>query len=75
MGLTGMILRAQLQLIEVETAFIRQRTLRAPALADAMGIFDRAHDATYSVAWIDCLARGASLGRSVVFLGEHAESQ
>ncbi|MEM8754529.1 MAG: FAD-binding protein, partial [Pseudomonadota bacterium] len=29
-------------------------------------------DATYSVAWIDCLARGAARGRSLVHIGEHA---
>ncbi|MDH4318796.1 MAG: FAD-binding protein, partial [Desulfobulbaceae bacterium] len=29
---------------------------------------------TYSVAWIDCLAKAAHLGRSLVMLGEHGEN-
>ena len=29
-------------------------------------------DATYSAAWIDCLAKGRALGRSLIHLGEHA---
>ena len=72
MGLTGVIVRAAFGLIAVATAQIRQRTVRAPTLDDAFAIFDAAQDATYSVAWIDGLATGADLGRSVVFIGEHA---
>ncbi len=72
MGLTGVILRAALRLRPVETAWIRQITRPAASLKDAMDIFEDARDATYSVAWIDCLATGRNLGRSLVTLGEHA---
>ncbi len=72
MGLTGTILEATIRLIPVETGWIRQRTVVAPDLAAAIATFEAHDDTTYSVAWIDCLARGASLGRSLVFLGEHA---
>ena len=34
--------------------------------------FEAAQDATYSVAWIDCLGTGGSLGRSLLMVGEHA---
>jgi FAD/FMN-containing dehydrogenase len=71
MGLTGVILTVTLRLLRVETALIRQQTRRCPNLADAMAALEAARD-TYSVAWIDCLARGAALGRSLLFLGEHA---
>ena len=73
MGLTGVILRAAMRLLAVPSALIRQRGIRAPSLDAAIELFESSLGWTYSVAWIDCLARGASLGRSVVLLGEHAE--
>ncbi len=72
MGLTGIILRAGIRLSKVETAWIRQTTIATPNLKAAMNAFEAAQDATYSVAWIDCLGTGGNLGRSLVMLGEHA---
>ncbi len=72
MGLTGIITRAAIRLQPIETAWMRQTTHPAPNLKAAMDVFEASHDATYSVAWIDCLARGADLGRSLIMLGEHA---
>lgn len=72
MGLTGIIVRAALRLIPIETAWMRQRTVRARNLDAAMAAFEQSHDWTYSVAWIDCLARGRDLGRSAILLAEHA---
>ena len=72
MGLTGVILRAGLRLRRVETGWIRQETLPAPNLDAAIEAFEEGMDATYSVAWIDALASGPALGRSLVMLGEHA---
>jgi decaprenylphospho-beta-D-ribofuranose 2-oxidase len=72
MGLTGVILRAAIRLQKVESGWIRQRSIPAPNLAAAMRAFEENTDATYSVAWIDCLAKGADLGRSIILTGEHA---
>ena len=72
MGLTGIILRAAIRLRRVETAWIRQTTIAAPNLKAAITASEAARDATYSVAWIDCLGTGENLGRSLVMLGEHA---
>ncbi len=72
MGLTGIIVRAAFRLMRVESGWIRQTSVAAPNLAAAMETFEASADATYSVAWIDCLARGADLGRSILLLGEHA---
>jgi decaprenylphospho-beta-D-ribofuranose 2-oxidase len=72
MGLTGAILDATIRLRPVETGWLRQRTTVAPDLDAAMAALAESAGATYSVAWIDCLARGAALGRSVVYTAEHA---
>jgi FAD/FMN-containing dehydrogenase len=72
MGLTGVVLRAAITLMRVESGWIRNRTLRAPDLDAAIAAFEGNMDAPYSVAWIDSLARGAARGRAIVHLGAHA---
>ena len=72
MGLTGVILRAAFRLRPVESAWIRQTTIPAANLDDAMSLFETHAAASYAVAWIDCLAPAENLGRSLVMLGEHA---
>jgi decaprenylphospho-beta-D-ribofuranose 2-oxidase len=75
MGLTGVILAVTLRLLRVETAMIRQETRRCANLFDVMAAFEETRAWTYSVAWIDCLAKGTALGRSLLFLGEHARRE
>ena len=74
MGLTGVIVRAAIRLRKISSAWIRQRTLVASNLKHVIDIFENSHDATYSVAWIDCLKKGSALGRSLVMLGEHLDA-
>jgi decaprenylphospho-beta-D-ribofuranose 2-oxidase len=72
MGLTGVILSASVRMIPVETTSIRQETRRAGNLAEAMELFEQSQSWTYAAGWFDCLARGGRLGRSLIYLGEHA---
>ncbi|MEM9147453.1 MAG: FAD-binding oxidoreductase [Pseudomonadota bacterium] len=73
MGLTGIILRAQIALQPVESAWIRETVVPASGLDALMASFDAAAETTYSVAWVDALAQGADLGRGLLLLGEHAK--
>ncbi len=73
MGLTGVVLEATMRLIKVETATMRVDSERLPDLDTLMTrMVESDKDHRYSVAWIDCLARGRSLGRSILEFGEHA---
>ena len=72
MGLTGMVLRLTLQLKRIETAYIQGTSLKARNLTEILELFDEFESATYSVAWIDCVAGGKKLGRSILHKGEHA---
>jgi FAD/FMN-containing dehydrogenase len=74
MGLTGFILEATMRLRPVETGWIRERVISASDLDAAMRVLEASQSATYSVAWIDCVARGRDLGRSLIYLGEHASA-
>ncbi len=73
MGLTGIITRAKVELIPIETSQIRVDTERACGLDDLLERMESRDDEyRYSVAWVDCLSRGASLGRGVLTRGDHA---
>jgi FAD/FMN-containing dehydrogenase len=74
MGLTGIIVDATFRLRPIASAYIDSTTLRASNLTEALDLFLEHDKTTYSVAWIDCLARGRSLGRSLLTVGEHATS-
>ncbi len=73
MGLTGIILSASIQLKPIKSSQIHQTTIKASCLEVVCEQFEVNHASTYSVAWIDCLASGKGLGRSLLMLGEHAQ--
>jgi len=75
MGLTGVILSARLRLRRVDSGYVFVDFYKAPNLEDILSMMD-ASDAqyAYSVAWIDALATGKTLGRSVLMRGNHASA-
>ncbi|MFO7817031.1 MAG: FAD-binding protein [Thermodesulfobacteriota bacterium] len=72
MGLTGIILEASFYLQPVPSATIEQATIKTANLEETFAAFEKYADWPYSVAWIDCLAKGRSLGRSLLMLGKFA---
>lgn len=73
-GLTGLILRARIRLQRVASAYVVVDYDKARDVDRALELFSAADDDRYqySVAWVDCLARGRSLGRAVLMRGNHA---
>lgn len=74
MGLTGIILSAVIQLKTVKSAFIRETVVRCRNLEEIFEQFEKNKKITYSVAWIDCLAKGENIGKSVLMAGENADT-
>lgn len=74
MGLIGVILEVTVQLKPIKSALIDQVLIKAANLESIFQLFEAHNSAHYSVAWIDCLAKGAKLGRSILMLGEHAST-
>ena len=73
MGLTGAILSASFRLRPIETVFVMKETLATVNLDETLALFEASADWPYSVAWIDGLARGRRLGRSLVTRGAFVE--
>ncbi len=73
LGLTGCIIEVSLKLKKIETSYIKQTSIKAKNLEEIFNLFEENKDFTYSVAWIDCLARGKDIGKSILLLGEHAK--
>ena len=72
MGLTGVIVEAEFRLHRIASAYIDQTTCKARNLAEVMALFEEHAAAPFSVAWIDCLASGPRLGRSLLNVGDFA---
>ena len=75
MGLTGVVLRATVALLPIESSRVRVETERLPnfdSVCEAMGTDGTDDDYRYSVCWVDLLATGPSMGRGVLTRGDHA---
>lgn len=73
MGLTGLIIDATILLRPVETSLLAVDTDRTPDLDATLDLMASSDDQySYSVAWIDLMSTGRSLGRSVLDRGDFA---
>jgi len=75
MGLTGVITGARVTMRPVETSWMVVDTEQHDNLDGLMGALERVDkDHRYTVAWLDCSARGRRFGRGLLDAGDHATS-
>ena len=73
MGLTGVVTTVTLRLLRIETDKVLVDTSRHANLDDVMAaMLSGDDDYRYSVAWVDCMTKGAAMGRAILTRGEHA---
>lgn len=73
LGLTGIILWAEIQLMPIRSSQIDVTSIRFGNLDAFFALseeFDPLHE--YSVAWVDCLGGREQLGRGIFMVGDHA---
>jgi FAD/FMN-containing dehydrogenase len=73
MGLTGLMLWVEIQLKRVAGPFITTENIKYENLGEFFDLACESETAfEYTVAWVDCLATGASLGRGIFMRGNDA---
>ncbi|MEC5407899.1 FAD-binding oxidoreductase [Paraburkholderia sp. MPAMCS5] len=73
LGLTGLILWAEVQLMPIHSSMIDVTSIRFANIDEFFALsvaLDPLHE--YSVAWVDCRSLGAALGRGIFMAGNHA---
>ena len=73
MGLTGVILDAQISLKKINSKYINQITIKTRSLEETFEAFEKYKDTPYSVAWIDCFAKGNELGKCLLMAGDFSD--
>ena len=76
LGLTGVILWADLQLKRIFGPYIDMQRIRFRSLKEFQVLAEESEpDFEYTVAWVDCFANGAKLGRGFFTRGNHSLQQ
>ena len=70
MGLTGVILTAKIYLKKINSQYIDQTTIKTKNLKETFEAFEEYSHKPYSVAWIDCLAKGDEAGKCLLMVGD-----
>ncbi|PWE21722.1 FAD-linked oxidase [Aliarcobacter skirrowii] len=73
MGLTGVILEAKIYLKKINSKYINQTTIKTKNLKETFEAFEKYSHLPYSVAWIDCLAKGEDIGKCLLMVGDFEE--
>ncbi|WP_348815903.1 FAD-binding oxidoreductase [Halomonas sp. H10-59] len=76
LGLTGLIRWVDLQLMPIQNPWMWVESQRFTNLNEFWTLNRRAESRwPYTVAWIDCLAKGKAQGRGILLAGQHAAAQ
>lgn len=73
MGLTGVILDAKISLKRIYSKNISQTTIKTRSLRETFDTFEQYAYLSYSVAWIDCLAKGDKIGKCLLMAGDFTD--
>ena len=77
MGLTGIVLDADIRMLPIESSRVRVETERLAdfdSVVAAMSSDGEDDTYRYSVSWVDLVATGRSMGRGVLTRGDHARA-
>lgn len=75
LGLTGLILWARFRLKKVNSAFMDVETICYKGLDEFKQLSDESKEShMYTVAWVDCMAKGDELGRGIFLRANHSET-
>jgi FAD/FMN-containing dehydrogenase len=76
LGLTGLILWAEIKLKKIDNAFISMERIRFESLDEFFELSSASeHDFEYTVSWLDCLKGGKHMGRGLFWRGNHATAE
>lgn len=75
LGLTGVILWVELQLISIASRMIEEESIKAGSLREVVELTEASDtDWDYTVSWIDVMSGGSSLGKGLVLRGRFANN-
>jgi FAD/FMN-containing dehydrogenase len=75
LGLTGLMVWVEFSLKKISSTLIEQQSEKFSNLEQFFALSEAAaSDWEYTVAWVDCLAKGAQLGRGIFFRGNHVSN-
>lgn len=75
LGLTGLMVWVEFRLKKIASTYIEQQSEKFSSLAQFFDLSEAAaEDWEYTVAWVDCLAKGAQLGRGIFYRGNHTDT-
>jgi len=74
LGLSGIIEWVEVQLKPIQSAYLYVENIRYDSLRDFVELSQKSYEWDYSVAWLDCFAKGTKLGRGIFTRGRFTDT-